>query len=303
MNTPSFLTYLKAILAGLLCFALTAVSFLPVFGFLFNYLSPLPLFLVAFSLGVYPAGIGAVCAALLFFINFGFWATCVFGAATLGPFLLVCLACLKPDAGGDYPSTYRVLDRVCLWGASITLFVFVSFELYGINLLETIEQSLKNLADVTGFFHNQPLNTFAQLVPGIVVVSWLTHAFIVALIGQKILVVKDMNLRVFTPLTPPQRHLWDAELVLGMMLILAGGFLNSPSVATCGKIVVTFSFFPLLALGLYTLGRLRKKLGISLFFFYSGIFLAFLLVWPLVIIVLLGFAEPWYGLNSRFSKK
>jgi hypothetical protein len=297
------LPFLPALLGGLSSFLLTVLgAYIPGFGVLLNYLAPFPLFLVGMHQGV-PSGIQAAFVfGVLFLLAFGPWAMGVFWFSTIIPVFIVLLSTLKKDASGNFPTPFFIIERMCGWGILITIGSLLFLEVYGINVSKTITDSLTLLFENTAFLQNQPLDFLAQLLPAALTSSWLMHSVFMAFLAQKILVSQGKNMRHIPPFRAPKRHVWDINLAGGMIISLMGGFLNSPLIAMCGKCIVIYALFPLGALGLYTLNLMQKYYNVGVFLFYGGLTLAFLLVWPLAIIVLLGFVEPWYGLNKRFLK-
>lgn len=303
MNQPAFNMLLKAILAGLISFVCIALSpHVPVFGFLLNYLTPIPLLLLGFSMGLHLGFIAVLTTGVLLVISFGFALTIPFVLSTLMPFLLICFAFLKKDARGNFVSTDTILDTLCVWGCIGTLLGLVALDFLGFNPIQAIEKTINIIANATPLLQGQSVSFLVEFFPAIMTASWLIHMLFLSAISQKMLISRNLNLRLVNPFVPPKKHIWDIELVCGIMIVLAGSHFGSPLLKACGNVVIIYSVFPLAAFGFYTLRMIRNYYGLGNFFFYGAVIFAFLLVWPLLFIVLLGFVEPWYGFNDRFSK-
>ncbi len=139
-------------------------------------------------------------------------------------------------------------------------------------------------------------------LPSLLGVSMIASLTVNAYVAQTLLEKTRNNLRVFQKEDWQIPLCWDIVVVLGMMMWSLGKFFGLPQTLLIAKTVITLGCVPLGFIGLRICYlRLDWQASGRLWFRLLCV-LSFLLVWPLIFIVLLGFIESWYGLTQRFSK-
>jgi len=139
-------------------------------------------------------------------------------------------------------------------------------------------------------------------LPSLLGVSMIASLTANAYVAQRLLEKTRNNLRVFQKEDWQIPLCWDIVVVLGMMMWSLGKFFGMPQTLLIAKTVITLGCVPLGFIGLRICYlRLNWQASGRLWFRLLCV-LSFLLVWPLIFIVLLGFIESWYGLTQRFSK-
>lgn len=146
----------------------------------------------------------------------------------------------------------------------------------------------------------QVIDSFSQIFPGMVVVSWLTMAIINAALAQGVLMKFGRNLR------PPMRVI-EVELPHWMPMLLAAagllalvggdGQLGYLALNVVIVLLVPFFFAGLAVVHAFAGGRQARTLLLVVFYF-------FLLVsgWPIALVIGLGVIEQWAGLRRRFAR-
>ncbi|UEM22584.1 DUF2232 domain-containing protein [Skermanella mucosa] len=141
---------------------------------------------------------------------------------------------------------------------------------------------------------------FAQVFPGMVVVSWLTMAIINAALAQGVLMRFGRNLRPAMRVAEVELPNWTPMLLAaaGVLALLGGeGQLGYLGLNAAIVLLVPFFFAGLAVVHAFAGGRQARTLLLMVFYF-------FLLVsgWPIAMVVGLGVIEQWAGLRRRFSR-
>ncbi|WP_158044527.1 DUF2232 domain-containing protein [Skermanella pratensis] len=144
------------------------------------------------------------------------------------------------------------------------------------------------------------IDGFAQVFPGMVVVSWLTMAIINAALAQGVLMRFGRNLRPAMRVAEVELPNWTPILlaVAGVLALLGGeGQLGYLGLNAAIVLLVPFFFAGLAVVHAFAGGRQARTLLLMVFYF-------FLLVsgWPIAMVVGLGVIEQWAGLRRRFSR-
>lgn len=297
-----------SLLAGVIVVAVSFISgLIPILGIFLNYFNALPLFLISFAFGI-QFGVRAATVAIFGFALFGgAYHAIGFLLMTYVPFLLLSYFLLRENTTRtDFLySLADVLSKVnlCLLLALVALLVGLS--LYGIDVRQSVEHFLEK-ALPSNLLAVQP-TAIAQLVdifPSVLTISWISTSFINAWTAYQLLARHNLSKRVINPSKDVQFDAyWDIVVTFGLMLIISHHYWPLSLLAIIGKTIMLMGCLPLAALGfricyLAVAGTESKR-----FWFASIMIMSFLLVWPLLIIVLLGFVEPWYGLTQRFADK
>ncbi|QQP88046.1 DUF2232 domain-containing protein [Skermanella sp. TT6] len=144
------------------------------------------------------------------------------------------------------------------------------------------------------------IDGFAQVFPGMVVVSWLTMAIINAALAQGVLMRFGRNLRPAMRVAEVELPNWTPMLLAaaGVLALLGGeGQLGYLALNAAIVLLVPFFFAGLAVVHAFAGGRQARTLLLMVFYF-------FLLVsgWPIAMVVGLGVIEQWAGLRRRFSR-
>ncbi len=296
-----------SLLAGVTVLAVSFLSgLIPILGIFLNYFNALPLFLISFAFGL-QFGIRAATVAIFSFALFGgAYHAIGFLMMTYVPFLLLSYFLLKENAAGAF--RYSLADvfskvNLCLLLTLIVLLLGLSF--YGIDVRQSVESFLEK-ALPSNFTSVQP-TAIAQLIdifPSILTISWISTSFINAWTAYQLLVRQNLSRRVIDTSKDIHFHAyWDIIVTFGLMLIMGHHYWPLPLLSILGKTIMLMGCLPLLALGFRICYLAVQKTDSKRFWFATIMIMSFLLVWPLLIIVLLGFVEPWYGLAQRFADK
>ncbi|MBY0282063.1 MAG: YybS family protein [Alphaproteobacteria bacterium] len=305
----SYPPYLVSLFAGGTTIVLTLLSsFSPFLSLFLNYFNVLPLFLVSLSLGL-NAGVSAATIALIgIFLAFGAYQAIGFTFISYLPFLLLSYLILKPnlsreDSDFKYPLGIIVSKvSLCVLLVSLTFFAFLYES--GIDVRGSIHHFLNDMIPPELTIDKAKLvDQLVDIIPGIMMVSWIVTGLMNALVAQRILVKQQEALRSLQESDYTFENYWDIVVTAALMLIILNHFFHLPLLSLIGKTAAFLGCLPMAAVGFricqlrFSTGRF-KGVGFSIL-----IFLTFLLVWPLLIIVLLGFIEPWYGLTQRIAEK
>ena len=301
----SYPPYVVSLFAGGITVLLTFLSGLSPFLSLFlNYFNVLPLFLVSLSIGL-NAGISSATVALLgIFFAFGAYQAVGFFVISYLPFLLLSYLILKPnDTNKNTNFRYplgAIISKVslCVLLTSLILLVFLNES--GVDIKGSIHHFLDGVIPPELTIEKTKLiDQLVDILPGIMLASWIVTGLMNAFVAQRILSKHQQELRPLQPNDYTFDTYWDIVVTAALMLIIFNHFFHLPLFSLVGKTAALLGCLPLAAIGFrvcqlrFSAGRL-KGMGFSIL-----ILLTFLLVWPLLLIVLLGFIEPWYGLAQN----
>lgn len=146
----------------------------------------------------------------------------------------------------------------------------------------------------------QVIESFAQVFPGMVVVSWLTMAIVNAALAQGVLMRFGRNLRPAMRVAEVELPHWaPIPLAVAGVLALVGGDgqLSYLALNVAIVLLVPFFFAGLAVVHAFAGGRQARTLLLVVFYF-------FLLVsgWPIALVIGLGVIEQWAGLRRRFAR-
>ena len=146
----------------------------------------------------------------------------------------------------------------------------------------------------------QVIDSFAQVFPGMVVVSWLTMAIVNAALAQGVLMRFGHNLRPAMRVAQVELPHWMPILLASAgLLALVGGNsqLSYLALNVVVVLLVPFFFAGLAVIHAFAGGRQARTLSLVVFYF-------FLLVsgWPIALVIGLGVIEQWAGLRRRFAR-
>ena len=146
----------------------------------------------------------------------------------------------------------------------------------------------------------QVIDSFAQVFPGMVVVSWLTMAIVNAALAQGVLMRFGRNLRPAMRVAEVELPHWTPMLlaVAGVLALVGGdGQLSYLALNVAIVLLVPFFFAGLAVVHAFASGRQARTLLLVVFYF-------FLLVsgWPIALLIGLGVIEQWAGLRRRFAR-
>jgi len=144
------------------------------------------------------------------------------------------------------------------------------------------------------------IDSFAQVFPGMVVVSWLTMAIVNAALAQGVLMRFGRNLRPAMRVAEVELPHWTPMLlaVAGILVLVGGnGQLSYLALNVAIVLLVPFFFAGLAVVHAFASRRQARTLLLVVFYF-------FLLVsgWPIALVIGLGVIEQWAGLRRRFAR-
>jgi uncharacterized protein YybS (DUF2232 family) len=275
------------------------------------YLAPLPLLMVGLGMGFRPFAIAATAAVgvvglfggPLFGLTYGM-ANGVLVAVIVRQALL---ARSSPDGSLEWYPPGRLL--VVLTGLGLASLLVASLLTLGDpgGLEGSVRQFLvmgfgDAAADTSGAESGvaQVIDSFAQVFPGMVVVSWLTMAIVNAGLAQGVLMRFGRNLRPAMRVAEVELPHWTPMLlaVAGLLALVGGdGQLSYLALNVAIVLLVPFFFAGLAVVHAFASGRQARTLLLVVFYF-------FLLVsgWPIALVIGLGVIEQWAGLRRRFAR-
>lgn len=183
----------------------------------------------------------------------------------------------------------------------ISMMLAYSIGLLAVNIAEI---DLKKLIIQTPKMLSQhiEIDGFIELLLSFFLTSWVVQVLANAFIARMLLVKKNIisNMLINAWNIP---KFWDIPLTVGLLIMLTSEWFSLPHMNAWGRSIAINSALMLGLIGcriLYTLimHRTHKK---GLFWLY--IFMCFMLAWPFIIVVVLGFVEPWYDLTKIHKAK
>lgn len=139
--------------------------------------------------------------------------------------------------------------------------------------------------------------SFAELFPGIMILSILISLTVNILVTLRIL--EKASPELYPPLQTEDFQIssyWDIIFLIGLLLILT----KYEMFAFIGKNVLLLSCVPLYLYGLRIISSWLNQLENWWLWFVFAIVLSLVLVWPAMLIVLLGLLEPVLKIRKRF---
>ncbi len=289
-----------SILCGMLSAALSCSSALPFTKFIFflpfvflGYLWLTPILIVSFIHGSkYGLIAGGIVIGIEILLAGPGAASLTFGAALFPALYLAHLSRYNLAS----PLSLRLgesFSRVC--------FVYLCLMIVSITFIFDID-SIKLTANtlLTALAPQEAARisqSFAELFPGIMILSILLSLTVNTLVTLKILEKASPELY-----PPPQIEdfqipsYWDIIFLIGLLLILT----KYEMFAFIGKNVLLLSCVPLYLYGLRIIGSWLNQLENWWLWFVFAIVLSLVLVWPAMLIVLLGLLEPVLKIRNRF---
>jgi hypothetical protein len=292
---------LQSVLAGLAtAFWSITAPYLPVVGIVISPLFLIPLFFTSFRLGLTNALIAGLTSIFILYLFSGPLAASLFVFIHFIPFMGISFLFLHTNKGGKWAyGVGNILSKTTL--SFLILFevalVFLwSQDIYWQEIVQTQLQQLISLRPEL----KPIIDSLMSWLPSLVGLSVISSLVANAAISQCILQKRKINLRILNYYDWNIPLYWDIIAVIGLMVWCLAKAIDIPDLLIAAKTIISFNCIPLGVIGL-RICYLRLSLvpGGRIWFRMICIF-SFLLVWPFVFIVLLGFIEPWYGLTQRF---
>lgn len=272
------------------------------------YLAQLPLFVVGLWFGFTAAAVGALAAIVALAAAGGIVFASVYALAHALPAVIVSYVAQlnRTSDTGDtewYPPGWII---AWLLGMAMGAFLLINLMLSGETggaegvIRGFVEAALRQLT-ASGTAGPVNVSAFAALVtrffPGVIADSWMMMVIANAILAQGLLVRFGRNLRPSPTMPEIELPSW----VTGATVVAAiGSFLPGTAGFVGGNLVL----MSVLAFALAGLGVLHALLArssnrtVALVATYAFLFI---FGWPLVIIALVGAAEPWLNLRRRFG--
>ena len=279
-------------------------------GLLFVYLATLPIFMVAFSMGIVAASIAAVSGIVMAGLIGGNLTAAAYGLFHALPAWFVSRQNLSSRQAPDgsivwYPlgNILSALSILCAVLMIIGALVFTG------NSVDTIEQSITQTLYETFSIMMPSLSDaemlamtgmLASIFPGAMGGSWVVMTAVNAVLAQAIVVRMDCNIRPtprFMYMDLPQWAAWP--LIISAVAALALGGEGRYMAQNVSLILATPFFF----LGLSVIHWAVRRISFS--FALLTVFYLIMVVsgWALMLVAALGMIEQWAGVRSRFSDK
>jgi uncharacterized protein YybS (DUF2232 family) len=276
------------------------------------YLAPLPLLMVGLGFGLRPFAIAATAAVavvgLLGGVLFGMTYAVANGVLVAVIVRQSLLARTGPDGSLEwYPPGRLLIVMTGLGLASLLAAALLTFgDAGGLEggVRQFLVMGFGDVAAGTGGDAEtgvaQVIDGFAQIFPGMVVVSWLTMAIVNAALAQGVLMRFGRNLRPAMRVTEVELPHWMPMLLAaaGLLALIGGdGQLAYLALNVVIVLLVPFFFAGLAVVHAFASARQARTLLLVVFYF-------FLLVsgWPIAMIIGLGVIEQWAGLRRRFAR-
>ncbi|RZI46045.1 hypothetical protein [Candidatus Finniella inopinata] len=293
---------LQTTLAGLVS-ALWAVIIpqIPVIGLILSPFLLVPLFFVSFSLGLksgLQAGLSAVFFAFLISSPLAGYA---FFILHFMPFMAISALFLyqKNDHWTHAPG--MILSKMTM---TFLLLVLGGLALLNAQEIDWQQSILRHLDQMTTASPSLSpmIEQMVGWLPSLVGLSMMASLTANVYTAQTLLKKVHRNLRHFQGEAWQVPTYWDIMVVVSMMAWMLFKFLCLPQTLLMAKTAALLSCVPLGFTGFRICYLRLSALASGRLWFRVLCMACFLLVWPLVFIVLLGFIEPWYALTQRFSQ-
>lgn len=264
---------------------------LGVFSFLITYFSALPLYFVGLTYGFSHLALASFCAFCGFTIHAGLTGSFVFFGVTIFPALLLIFRVQKGDTLGHILSWFTGLSI-----AIFLIFIFI-FSPQSIQVLENLQTTMGSFTKDPAF-QNIKIQQIMHLLPALSSISWILMSLINALCAQRLTNVFQLKQRIFfhTDGFVPSKN-WDIIFIAGLLFTLT----KIPLLDLIGKNIILMSGIPIFLVGLKIVYTWLKQFKNEKRWMFGIIFLSIFLVWPMIIIVILGVLEPTLHLYNRLA--
>ncbi len=272
------------------------------------YLAQLPLFVAGLWLGFAAALVAGLTATVALAAAGGVVFALVYAIANAAPVVVVSYLAQLNRTSGEGSTEWYPPGWMIAWlvGIAMSAFLLLNLILAGEpggaegTVRSFVEAALRQLA-VPGSGAPTNVTAFAAMVarffPGVIADSWMMMVIANAILAQGLLVRFSRNLRPSPSMAQIELPSW----VTGATVVAAiGSFLPGAAGFVGGNLVLmSVLAFALAGLGVvHALLARRANRTLALVATYGFLFI---FGWPLVIIALLGAAEPWLNLRRRFG--
>jgi hypothetical protein len=271
-------------------------------GLILAGMAPLPLLLAGLSTGGRAAaiatGAGTAACAIVGGAEFGLMFALLIGLPCLAMALLA-VGGRVPQAAGELVLGLTALGVV----AFVVAYVSLGLEPGGAESFFRTQavQGLRVLSDA-GFDLQGQGGRMADLIAvwalGEAVAVWLLHLAGNALLAQGALARFGLALRPAPAMAALELPPW---LSVAFAACLAGWIFGSGEIAYVGANLAEILAVPLLLGGLAMVHWLVRRHPARLIVLIGTYVIAFVLVWPLAILVVVGIVEQWVGVRRRLS--
>lgn len=276
-------------------------------GVVLAYLAVLPLFVVGLTRGPAATAIAAVCAAAGI-VAFGSWLLGLMFAVTQAiPAVAMTVLALRNRQWTDgqtywYPAG-RLLAGLSLWCAGLIVVAAIALAVSGDGLVAGVETVLHAMTAAFGQEANLPvdasaLKSAAMILPGVVAWSWMLMMTVNGLLAQ--VIARRLGKILRPPLRLADVDIGYTWIGFGAVCVLVG--LVVPGDFGFGAINVAIVLaYPLFFQGLGVVHGLVHYWGGGPLAFGLFYFLLILLGWLALVVIVLGLAEPFVRLRTRFA--
>lgn len=292
---------LRVALTGALASATITLSsgLLPPFSLLIGYFAATPLYMVGFCCGIKYALISALITYLIHLILAGGLGL-GFGVFTLVPMVAFFYWCELPSEVKNTSrfGWYGLIHRLLVLKLAIMLGALALTLLGGVDIFASLTKTFAALSAQTGGMLTERAVTF---FPGFMLMSWLGMTSMNAHLAYT-LASRQGKALYKIPSSFSMPLYWDIGLVVGALVFFAASWRGSLALEAVGIVLICAACIPLALIGLRIIFMWGQIRGMQSTHFWFLLFFSFVLAWPFIFIVVLGFAEPWYALSKRVQK-
>jgi hypothetical protein len=272
------------------------------------YLAQLPLFVVGLWLGFAGAAIAGLAAMVALAVAGGLIFALVYAVANAAPVVAVSFAAQLNRTGPDGNTEWYPPGHIIglLLGTAMTAFLLMNLLLAGEaggaeNVVRGFVDSALSQLVPPGSTAPENMAAFASLIarffPGVIAGSWIVMVIANAVLAQGLLARFGRNLRPSPSMAQIELPSW----VTGATVIAAiGSFMPGISGFIGGNLVL-MSMLAYAFAGLAVVHALTARSSNRTVALVATYTFLFIFGWPLIIVALVGAAEPWLNLRRRFG--
>ena len=305
---------IKAYVIGLVLGVLSAYFSLAgqtfsLIGLIFAQFAMLPIVLTGLAYGTRAVSLAMLSGIFTVILNTGLINGAIYGVIIAFPCWLLARYSLMhrklPSGDVDWYPIGQILGKITGFSAlllALATIANINFqgELYQASERLFGNEFLESLTIKDQLNGKLLLGELVHYFPGILFLSWLILLTINTVFAQSILTWSGMAIRPtpnYSELKAPE---WLNWALLGASII---ALLKGNSIEILGRNLVIIFAVPYFFIGMGLIHMIVKKFALSNFALTAIYLLIITLVWPMIIVVLLGFFEPFTSLRSRYVTK
>lgn len=272
------------------------------------YLAQLPLLVIGLWLGFAGAAIASLAAIVALAAAGGLVFAVVYGVANAAPAIALSFVAQLNRTGPDGNTEWYPPGHIIglLLGIAMSAFLLMNLMLAGEAggaegvMRGFVENALRQLA-APGSAVPENMTAFAALIarffPGVIADSWIVMVIANAVLAQGLLARFGRNLRPSPSMAQIELPSW----VTGATVIAAIGSFMPGVAGFIGSNLVLMSILAYAFAGLAVVHALTARSSNRTLALVATYTFLFIFGWPLIIVALVGAAEPWLNLRRRFG--